>query len=89
MEKTKARASSLKPHEDAEFQHACVVKGGPNHSQSKTIKTDDAGKSPIIILQSQQSILLWLEVRLRRLEDARQEETRQELVGYVLLPSLF
>lgn len=27
MEKTKARASSLQPHEDAEFQHACVVKG--------------------------------------------------------------
>lgn len=58
---------------------ACLHQRGTNHY---------AGKSPIIILQSQQSVLLWLEVGLRWLEDGSWEERRQELICHILLPSL-
>lgn len=46
MEKNKARGSSLKPHEDAEFPHACMVRGVQTTARARLSRLMTLGSLP-------------------------------------------
>ena len=69
MKPNMSQDSSVKPLQDAEFQHACMLKGVQTTARARLLRLMMLGSLPSLSYKDS-SVPLLLEVMLRWLEDA-------------------